>query len=165
MRFLALTAILAACVGPAAMAGETKVFEWRDANGVMSYSQQPPPPGTRGVTSHEVDTKTFTPAQRAAIRAQLARLDAAARADSARYRAQIAAADQAVNRALRALSAAESAARDGRAPHAGERIGNAGGGTRLRSEYFGRQKHLEDAIQDARVGIDDAYRARGEVMP
>ena len=165
LRRLALTATFASCMGQSAMADEIKVFEWRDAKGVTTYSQNPPPPETRGVTSFEVDTKTFTPAQRAAVRAHLAHLDALARADSARYRAQVAAADQAVNRALRSLSQAERAARNGRTPHACERVGNAGGGSRLRSEYFDRQKHLEDAIQDARVKVEEAYRLRSQIVP
>lgn len=165
LRLFALTATVALCGVQTAMADETKVFEWRDANGVTSYSQNPPPPKTRGVTSLELDTKSFTPAQRAAVRAHLARLDAAAQADSARYRAQVAAADQTVNRALRSLSQAERAARDGRTPHAGERVGNAGGGSRLRSEYFDRQKQLEDAIQEGRARVDEAYRLRSQIMP
>jgi hypothetical protein len=147
------------------MAGETKVFEWRDSQGVVSYSQDPPPPGTRGVKSIEIDTKTFTPAQRASVKAHLAHIDAVERADSARFRAQVAAADQAVSRALRSLSQAERAARDGRAPRAGDRIGNAGGGSRLRPEYLDRQKRLEDAIQQARDRVDEAYRRRGQVTP
>lgn len=161
LQLLALIATFASCVGQAVMADETKVFEWRDAKGVASYSQNPPPPGTRGVTSLEVDTKTFTPAQRAAVKAHLA----VEQADSARFRAQVAAADQTVNRALRSLSQAERAASEGRAPHAGERIGNAGGGSRLRPEYFDRQKHLEDAIQQVRARVDEAYRRRSQIMP
>ena len=165
LQRLALIATFASCMVQPAMAGDTKVFEWRDANGVITYSQNPPPPGTHGVSSHEVDTKTFTPAQRAAIKAHLAHIDTAEQADTARFRGRVAAADQAVNRALRALSQAERAARDGRAPHAGERVGNSGGGSRLRSEYFDRQKHLEDAIREARGGVDEAYRLRSQVMP
>lgn len=165
LQLLALAATVGTCVGQTAVAGETRVFEWRDAQGVTSYSQKPPASHTRGVTSFEVDTKTLTPAQRAGIRAHLAGLDAAERAASARFRAQVAAADQAVNRALQSLSAAERAARDGRAPKAGERVGNAGGGSRLRSEYFDRQKHLEDAIQEARAKLDEAYRLRSQTMP
>lgn len=165
VQLLALVATFALCAGQAAMADETKVFKWRDANGVESYSQNPPPPGTQGVTSIEVDTKTFTPAQRAAVRAHLAKIDAMEQADAARYRAQVAAADQTVNGALRSLSQAERAARNGRAPLAGERVGDAGGGSRLRSEYFDRQKHLEDAVQQARVRVDEAYRLRSQIMP
>lgn len=165
LQLLALTATFASYLGQAAMADETKIFEWRDAKGVTSYSQNPPPQGIRGVTSLEVDTKNLTPAQRAGVKAHLAQIDAAEQADSARFRGQIASADQTVNRALRSLSQAERAARDGRTPHAGERVGNAGGGSRLRSEYFDRQKRLEDAIQDARVSVDEAYRLRGQILP
>lgn len=162
---LALTATFASCVGQTAIADETKIFKWHDAKGVTSYSQNPPPPGIRGVTSLEVDTKTLTPAQRAAVKAHLAHIDAAQEADSVRFRGQVATADQTVNRALRSLSQAERAAREGRIPHAGERVGNAGGGSRLRSEYFDRQKRLEDAIQEARVSVDAAYHLRGQIMP
>ncbi len=165
LRLLAVAMTLASCLGQTAMADETKVFEWRDSQGVVSYSQSPPPPGTRGVTSLEIDTKTFTPAQRAAVKANLAHIDAVERADSARFRAQVTAADQAVSRALRSLSQAERAARDGRAPRAGDRIGNAGGGSRLRPEYLDRQKRLEDAIQQARDCVDEAYRRRGQITP
>lgn len=165
LQGLALIAMFAACAGQTAMAEEIKVFEWRNSNGVTSYSQTPPPPGTQGVTSHEINTQTLTPAQRAAIKAYLAHIGAAARADSARYRAELAAADQDVSAALRSLSEAERAARDGRTPLASERIGIAGGGSRLQAEYFERQKLLEEAIQDARVKVDEAYRLRSQIMP
>lgn len=165
LRKLALIATIAACAGQAAMADETKVYEWRDAKGVASYSQNPPPPGSREFTSTEIDTKTFTPAQRAAARAHLARIDAAEQADSARFRAQVAAADQTVDRALRSLAKAERASRDGRSPRAGERIGDAGGGTRLRADYFERQRHLEDAIKESKARVDEAYRLRSQVTP
>ena len=162
---LALTANFAFCAGQTAIADDTKVFEWRDANGVRSYSQNPLPPETPGVTSHEVDTKSFRPGQRAAIRARLAHIDAAERAASARFRAPVTAADHALNRTLRSLSATKRAARDGRAPHAGERVGNAGGGSRLRSDYFDRQTHLEYAIQDAIHMVNEAYCLRSQIMP
>ena len=165
LQILALVAMVGPCTANLAMAGETKVFEWREANGVISYSQKPPPTGTPGVTSREIDTKTLTPAQRAAARAQLAAVDTAQQADSTRYRAQLAEADRAVARAVQALSAAEHAARSGRSPQAGERVGNAGGGSRLRSEYFGRQKELEDAVQEARNKLDEAYRKRSAIAP
>ena len=111
LQLLALTATFASCVGQTAMADETKIFEWRDAKGVTSYWQNPPPQGIRGVTSLEVDTKN------------------------------------------------ERAARDGRTPHAGERVGNTRAGSCLRSEYFDRQKRLEDAVQEARVSVDDAMNS------
>lgn len=148
-----------------AMAEETKIYKWRDANGRTSYSQNPPPKGTQGATSIVVETTTFTPAQRAAIKAHLAKIDAAQQAESVRFRSQIAAADESVSRALESLTYAERVAHDGRTPKAGDRIGNAGGGSRLRSEYFDRQKQLEDAIQEAKVRVDQAYRRRAQIMP
>lgn len=165
LELLVLIVTFTGCAVQTALADETKIFEWRDAKGVVSYSQNPPPPGTQGVTSREIETRIFTPAQRAAVKAHLAQIDAAAQADSALYRAQITAADQNVNRALRSLSRAESAASKGRLPHAGERVGNAGGGSRLRSEYFDRQKQLEDAIHDAKVKVDEAYSQRSQIIP
>ncbi len=170
LRFIPLLQVIALaasslCAGQAALAEGTKIFEWRDANGVKSYSQLPPPQGMRGVTSFEIDTKILSPTQRAAVKAHLARIDAAEQADSLRFRRQVAAADQAVSSALRLLSKAEGAAREGRTPQAGERVGNAGGGSRLRSEYFDRQKRLEDAIQEAKVSVDEAYRQRNQIMP
>ena len=43
-----------------ALADQTKVYEWRDANGTLSYSQQQPAPGTQGgITCREIDTKTL----------------------------------------------------------------------------------------------------------
>jgi hypothetical protein len=165
LKTLALTAMFAACWGSQAVADEAKVYEWREPNGVRSYAQNPPPPQARGVTSFEVDTRTFTPAQRAAVRARLARIDAAEDADSARFQARVAAADVAVNQALHSLSQAERAGREGRAPLPGESVGNAGGFVRLRVDYFDRQKRLEDAIRQARVAVDDAYRERGQLTP
>ena len=162
---LALIVMFASCMVQAAMADQTKVFQWRDAKGATSYSQSPPPPGTPGVTTLEVDTRSFTPAQRAAARAELAHIDAAKQAESARYRAQIASADQAVKRALQSLAQAERAAVDARVPHSGDRIGNANGGSRLRSDYFDRQKRLEDDVANARASLEEAYRRRNQIMP
>lgn len=165
LQILALVASVGLCLGHQARAGETTLFEWREPNGVTSYSQAPPPPGTPGVTSHLIETKSLSAAQRAAVRAYLAGIDAAERANSVRFRAQLAAADHAVDSAVRALSTAEHAARSGRVPQAGERVGNAGGGSRLRVTYFDRQKQLEVAIQQARARVDEAYRRRSEIMP
>jgi hypothetical protein len=165
LRVLVLVATVGSCLGQQAMADETRLFEWREPNGVTSYSQTPPPPGTPGVTSHLIETKTLSAAQRAAARAYLAGVDAAERANSVRFRAQLAAADHAVDNAVRALSTAEHAARSGRVPQAGERVGNAGGGSRLRVTYFDRQKQLEVAVEEARNKVDEAYRMRSEIMP
>lgn len=165
-RRLTVGALLWLCIGQTAVADETKVYEWRETNGAVSYSQDPPPPGTKGViSSREIDTKSFTPAQKVAIKSRLARVDAAELADSKRFRNQVDAADQRVTGSLRQLADAERALRTGRTPRAGERVGNAGGGSRLRADYFERQKQLEDVVQSAHVQVDEAYRMRAEIKP
>jgi hypothetical protein len=157
---LVLLASGGAVASPASDA--VKVYEWREANGVASYSQAPPPAGTPGVRSLEVDTRRFTPAQAAAIKSYLAGLDAAKSAEAEGYRHQVDAADQAVATALRNLGSAEAAFSQGRVPLQGDRVGNAGGGSRLRPEYFSRQKVLEHAVERARANLATAYRMRDQ---
>ena len=160
MRSVQLVAAAAALtfgqVG-AVLADVTQVFEWREASGVLSFSQEPPPPGTMGVTVRVIETASLSPAQRLAIQVRLAGLEAAQQADAKRIANQSAAADRTVSLALQRLSTAEQAIRSGRAPRAGERVGNADGGTRLRTTYFDRQSALETAAQDARTGVEHAY--------
>ena len=161
-----LVLLLLLCGDPAAMAAtSTTLFEWRDAQGVVSYSQNPPPAGTRGATSREIDTRNFTPAQAAAVKSYLAGLDATQAADARRFRRQVNAADKAVATAVQELARAERAFRVGRVPLAGERVGNARGGSRLRPEYFARQKKLEVAAEQLRTKLSDAYRARNDIAP
>ncbi len=158
-----LFASLCLCLGQAAMAEQTRVFEWRDAAGHLSYSTVAPSPGAGGVTSHEVETRSFTPAQQIAIGAQLARMDAAGLAESKRFQDRLHAADLAVDAALRQLTRAEDALRTGRTPRTGDRL--AAGNSRLRVEFFDRQQQLADAVQTAQAGVEEAYRLRGAVVP
>jgi hypothetical protein len=162
---LAIAAVLCLCVAQTAMAVETKVFEWRDADGVVSYSNLSPPPGTKGVVSREIDSTTLSPSQRVAVKAQLARIDAAEQAAADRYSKQIDAADLTIDAALRRLVSAESALRTGRVPLSDERIGTAGGHSRLRGDYFDRQKQLDSDVRDAQAAVDQAYRLRGSIEP
>ncbi len=155
---------LCLCAGSAVMAEQTRVFEWRDAAGHLSYSNVAPAPGTKGVTSREIETRSFTPAQRVAIEAQLARLEASAQAASRELRARIDAADVAIDAALRRLHRAEDALRAGRQPRASDRIGTADGYSRLRVEYFNRQQQLEDAVEAAQAALAQAYRVRRAIM-
>ncbi len=160
-----VVATLCLCIAHAAVADETRVYEWRDANGVVSYSQNPPPPGTKGVTSRVIEFRSLTPVQQAAVKARLAGIEAAGQARSKRFRDEVEAADQKVSFALRRLAQAEQAMRNGREPLAGERAGIAGGGSRLRADYFDRQQQLEDAVQKARAQLEEAYRLRASVTP
>jgi hypothetical protein len=55
-----------------------------------------------------------------------------------------------------ALQNAQSARELGVEPQPGERLGTAGGGSRLSEEYWERQKRLEDDVERARKRLDEA---------
>jgi hypothetical protein len=63
---------------------------------------------------------------------------------------------QRVREAEQALKTAEDAKRAGEEPLPGERIGTAGGGSRLTDEYFERQKQLEQRVEEARRELSEA---------
>jgi hypothetical protein len=149
----------------AAHADQTRLYEWRDASGITTYSQVPPTKGTPGATIREFDTRNFTSAQKLAVQSYLHGLDAAELADSKRFRQQVDAADRKVNEAMRQLVNAERVMRLGRIPMSGERVSNAGGGSRLRTDYFERQKRLEDAVQASRADLAEAYAVRDAIHP
>ncbi len=71
------------------------------------------------------------------------------------------AADAQVKAAQQELQAAKAALEAGGEPQEGERIGIAGGGTRLTDAYFQRIKSLEAAVAAAQKKLDDAYANRG----
>jgi hypothetical protein len=56
------------------------------------------------------------------------------------------------------LQKAEAARDAGKEPLPGERVGRAGGGSRLSEEYFARQKGLEEAVDAARKRVDEIPR-------
>ena len=61
-----------------------------------------------------------------------------------------------VQSAEQTLRDAEAARAAGKEPLAGERIGTAGGGSRLGEAYFDRQRKLEEAVERARRELDAA---------
>jgi hypothetical protein len=61
-----------------------------------------------------------------------------------------------VQAAEQALRNAEAARAAGREPLEGERIGTAGGASRLNEAYYDRQRKLEEAVEKARRELDAA---------
>ena len=61
--------------------------------------------------------------------------------------------------ARRQLQQAATALEAGKEPLPGERIGTAGGGSRLTDDYWERQKKLEQAVKSARARLDKAEQA------
>ncbi len=164
LRYSVVAIGLALGVAHDALSAQTSVYEWRDASGVISYSQFAPPAGVKNLTVRQIDTKDFTPAQRLAIEAQLLRDDKAL-ADTSRIRERIASADAAVDLALVQLAQAERALKGGREPLPGERLHNAGGGSRLLASFFTRQRQLAETAQQAREQLTEAYRLRDAIQP
>ena len=68
-------------------------------------------------------------------------------------------AQQQLEEARNALSRAEEAQINGKEPLPGERLGTAGGGSRLSDDYWARQQRLADAVKEARQRVDDAQAA------
>ncbi len=163
-RFASILAPLVFALASFAVAAETTVYVWTGKDGVVSYSQDPPPAG-QAFTTREIATDSLTPAQRAAVKSQLARPGAQETAEAASFRKELAAADRRIADAMRRLADAERAFSTGREPRPGERAGIAGGGSRLREEYFERQRQLEVEVQAARTGLEAVYRARAELTP
>ncbi len=65
-----------------------------------------------------------------------------------------------VNTAQQELDAARVALQDGREPQPDDRIGTAGGASRLTEAYFQRVKTLEEAVANAQKRLDDARAQR-----
>jgi hypothetical protein len=61
-----------------------------------------------------------------------------------------------VRAAEQALRDAEAARAAGKEPLPGERIGTAGGASRLNEAYFDRQRKLDEAVEKARRALDAA---------
>ena len=69
-------------------------------------------------------------------------------------------ADEPVKSAERELQKAKAALEAGREPLPGERVGTAGGASRLTDAYFQRIKTLENAVAGAQKKFDDALAQR-----
>jgi hypothetical protein len=96
---------------------------------------------------------------------EVGRLDAARRraeqADSARERSQEAIERQEkIRQAERRLADAKSALENGKEPLPGERIGTAGGASRLTEAYFQRQAANERAVEKAQKDLDAVLAGR-----
>jgi Domain of unknown function (DUF4124) len=65
-------------------------------------------------------------------------------------------ADERVRAAQQSLQRAEDARAAGKEPLPGERIGTAGGGSRLNESYEARQRQLDAAVEKARRDLEEA---------
>ena len=82
---------------------------------------------------------------------------------AARQQQALDGADAKIRQAQDQLQSAKAALESSREPLPGERIGTAGGASRLTDAYHQRIKKLEDAVTAAQKGLDDAYSARASL--
>jgi len=135
-------------------AGAQTIFKSIMPDGKVVYGEKPvpgaqkvdklePPPATTGVTpvTPEEKARAANPGKKPAVAATAAR---EREAEEARVQWQ----------------KAEAARDAGKEPLAQERIGRAGGGSRLTEEYFARQKTLDDAVDAARKRVEETQRDR-----
>jgi hypothetical protein len=71
-------------------------------------------------------------------------------------------ADARIKAAAQALNEAEERRQNGIEPLPGERLGNAGGNSRLAPRYFSRQRDNAADVDAARANLDEAYRLRND---
>ena len=131
------------------------VYKSTMPDGRVVYGEKPVAGAARVETLEPVAPKAGIPGLTAEEKARAARMD--------RQRATAGAAanqsERELDDARRQLQQAEAAREAGKEPLPGERIGMAGGGSRLNEAYHARQKSLEDAVENARRRLGDAQRA------
>ena len=152
-RILLAAGLLALAMLGAQPAAAQKFYKSTMPDGKVVYGDKPAP-GAVKVEETAVDTskKGIGPA----ATTEGASREAAALQQLEKDRAKRDAATGKVQDAERALRAAEAARDGGKEPLPGERIGTAGGSSRLTEAYFARQKKLEDAVASARRNLEAA---------
>jgi len=154
-----LTSILCAlCLGLAAgSASAQKAQKYRTPDGKIVYSDRPVPGAS--LVEELAPPPPPDPKAAAATRAATERQGEAAGAAAAK-REERASAGSAEQEAAVALERAKQQLDRGREPLPGERLGTAGGSSRLTEEYFARQRANEAAVAEAQARLNKARGAR-----
>lgn len=152
MKFQAASFALVLLVGAAGASAQV-VYKSTMPDGRVLYGEKPDPGAKRVDKIEPPPAKTGT---------TIITPEELARAENlARERAAATAARQSDLEAARKQLQQAQAARDaGKDPLPAERIGTAGGGSRLTEAYQKRQKALEDAVIAARKRLDEIQRGR-----
>jgi uncharacterized protein DUF4124 len=144
------------------IAGAEFIYKYQRADGTIAYSDKPLP-GARLLGRFQL---VPLPAEDARS-SNAASGDESARQAEERARRRVEALDAVdteIRLAAQALTDAKERQKAGVDPLPGERVGNAGARTsRLRTEYFERQRQLSDEVAQAQARLDRAYRIRNEL--
>jgi len=147
--------LLAALALGAAAASAQTLFKSTLPDGKVVYGDKPAP-GAVKVEETRPDTSKKGVGPGTSAKDQAAReAEALKRIEKERAKGQ-SATDSNVQAAEQAWRDAEAAKAAGAEPLPGERIGTAGGKSRLTDAYFERQKKLEDAVTNASRNLDRA---------
>lgn len=152
MRSLLSGCLAALSLAAAPIAFAQALYKSTLPDGSVVYSEKPVPGAVR------VEKLAPPPAKTGTVLVtpeEIKRTEEAAK----KRAAEAAAREAALEEARRQLKAAEAARDAGIEPLPGERIGIAGGGSRLSEAYWERQKKLEQAVEAARKRLEEAQRA------
>ena len=153
-----LFALLAVASGPALRA--QTLYEWREPNGTVVYSQLAPllkeGAATRAIHLHDLTG----PERATAVRVAAQSLPVAPPDQW-----PLALADARVGRAVSSLQRAEQALRSGQSPKPGERRHLVNGHSRLTRAYFDRISSSEAEVARARAELQAAYAERDGLIP
>jgi hypothetical protein len=147
-RALALAAMV--LIGSAALA--QTVYRSTMPDGRVIFGDAPAPGAAKVEPLNLPPPSTASPL---VSPAEKERIQSSAR-DTAEKRRE---AQQQLEAARNELSSAQAALADGKEPLPGERLGIAGGGSRLSDDYWARQQRLKDAVTEAQQKIDAAQAA------
>jgi hypothetical protein len=158
VKKLIYRSILVLLLGASGALAQQPVIKSTMPDGKIVYGEKPAP-GAAKVETIEVPpaktgVSTALTQEEKARAAALSKERALATAREAQQQDRLA-------EARKAVTDAEAALAKGKEPLPGERIGLAGGGSRLSEAYFARQKSLEDAVAAARKRLADAERGGG----
>ena len=146
ISWLALMLLL---TGPGVAAQTT--YKSTMPDGKVVYGEKPMPGAKRVETMAAPPAKTgttiVTPAEKSTVDQRIGKPSATEGA-----------AQRQLDEARLQLQQAEAAFAGGKEPLPGERIGTAGGSSRLTDDYFKRQKRLEQAVESARKSLEQAQQ-------
>jgi hypothetical protein len=134
--FVCVAAVAAQTLYKSTMPDGKVIYSEKPAPGAKRVDTVEPPPAKTGVTA-------ATPQERERAAQATAKANAAAQPSPT------------LDDARKALQKAEAARESGKEPLAGERLGTAGGASRLTEAYFERQKSLESAVEAARKKVQE----------
>ena len=147
-----ITAILAMALAAQLAFAQATMYKSTLRDGRVVYGEKPAPDAVK-VEAMKLDTS-----KKGVLPPSAREVEAARQADQAKARGE--AQGTALQAAEEKVKQAEAALAGGREPQPGERIGTAGGASRLNESYYERQKKLEQAVEQAKTELEKMRSGR-----